>query len=370
MESTTVPRGYRHRSRLVVFVLAVTVLAGIAGFVVGSNMQSAADAAAGREPPEPSVITVAVERRTLEATIILRGVAEFPDAIPIELAGAVGGDAERQVVTVAADRGRDVGDGSVIAEVSGRPVIVVDGAEPAFRTLRFQSTGNDVAQLEEALVRFGFDPGDVDGVFTRSTAQAVADWYGSLGFVADGRTSSSTRDVVVPAGEVVFLSQLPARISDVFAEAGAVITGPFAAVTTGKLRIVAPLTATNRSLVRVGMAASLELGGEQFDGEVSALTENVDGSFEVVVETSSDLPIQLTSLSARIELPVAASNDEVLAVPIAAVSTDAAGSEQVTVLHSDGTTEDVLVATGLVAEGYVEVTGNLREGQLVIVGRQ
>lgn len=355
-------------------MLTVTVLAGASGFVVGSRMQSAADAAAERQPPEPSAITVAVERRALNAKITLRGVAEFPESAPVDLAGLVGGDAERQVVTVAAVQDQTVTDGLVVAQVSGRPIIVVEGTEPSYRTLRDNSVGTDVAQLEQALERYGFDPGDVDDVFTRSTAQAVAEWYESLGFSADGLTAASTRYVSIPAGEVIFLPQLPMRVSKVLAPAGTTIAGPIFEATTGELQILGTLPAADGSLISEGMPVMFELGDQEFDGEISNVFGQSDGTLEVVVHATTTIPVDLRSLSARIEIPVAASTEDVLAIPIAAVSTDASGTERVTVLADDGTTRDVQVATGLVAEGFVEITGvapdELDEGDLVVVGRR
>jgi peptidoglycan hydrolase-like protein with peptidoglycan-binding domain len=44
--------------------------------------------------------------------------------------------------------------------------------------------GDDVRQLEEALIRMGFDPGPADGVYDAATESAVRGWYERSGFSA------------------------------------------------------------------------------------------------------------------------------------------------------------------------------------------
>jgi peptidoglycan hydrolase-like protein with peptidoglycan-binding domain len=51
-----------------------------------------------------------------------------------------------------------------------------------FRDLGPGIKGEDVRQLEEALVRMGFDPGPPDGVYDGLTEAAVAAWYERAGF--------------------------------------------------------------------------------------------------------------------------------------------------------------------------------------------
>ena len=102
---------------------------------------------------------------------------------------------------------------------SGRPVFLLTGAQPSFRDLGPGIDGEDVLQLEGALVRLGHDPGPVDGVYDASTGAAVANWYKSAGFTpftasaeqlaavraleTDGNSSQidviSARDTVVTA---------------------------------------------------------------------------------------------------------------------------------------------------------------------------
>jgi hypothetical protein len=70
---------------------------------------------------------------------------------------------------------------SIALEVAGRPVIVLPGALPAYRTLRAGQTGPDVTQLKEALRATGFDPGGSDA-YDAATAAAVVALYQKAGY--------------------------------------------------------------------------------------------------------------------------------------------------------------------------------------------
>ena len=105
-------------------------------------------------------------------------------------------------ITETAEPGTAVGQGDVLYRVNGEPVIVLYGDVPAYRTLRDAPTnleGDDVEQLETALVALGYDPDGtvtVDQEFTYNTGQMVEAWQEDVGAQADG---------VVDLGEVVFI---------------------------------------------------------------------------------------------------------------------------------------------------------------------
>lgn len=95
--------------------------------------------------------------------------------------------------------------------VDGEPVILMDGAVPAWRTLAAGvSDGVDVRQLERGLAALGYDPGTVDAAFTASTAVAVREWQDDLGLAETGS---------VELGRVVFLPG-PRRVAQVDATLG------------------------------------------------------------------------------------------------------------------------------------------------------
>lgn len=186
-------RGPEHlaRRRVARLGTAVTVVVAVAaaGWFAGSRVRSPADAAASRRPPTPSPITVPVERRSISDELVRRGSVRFDQVTPLSLAGPVGGESGPQVVTRVPALGDEVTEGSVILEVNGRPVFVLQGDQPVYRTLGPGATGKDVEQLEAALQRLGFDPGAIDGTYDQSTAAAVQRLYEAKGHRAQGPTA-------------------------------------------------------------------------------------------------------------------------------------------------------------------------------------
>ena len=77
--------------------------------------------------------------------------------------------------------GDEVTEGTRVIEVSGRPVFILEGAVPVYRTLRPGMDGADVAELQAALVRLGYAP-DVDGSFGEATKVAVTAFYKAAGY--------------------------------------------------------------------------------------------------------------------------------------------------------------------------------------------
>lgn len=184
------PGGPRGRGRQVGTIVGVVALVGAGGWFAGTQMQSPADAAASRRPPEAGPVTVAVEHRKLTATVIAQGGVEFGAPHGVSLSGSVGsaggsGDAEAaQRVTKLPQAGATLREGSVLMQVNGRPVFVLRGSVPMYRALGPSSSGDDVRQLQSALRRIGHDPGAVSGNYRQGTASAVGRWYQGKGFRA------------------------------------------------------------------------------------------------------------------------------------------------------------------------------------------
>ncbi len=169
-----------HR-RVAGIVLAAVVLAAAAGWVAGSQISSPAEVASRTAPPPASAILVPAEERVLSTDIVTRGTARFGSPQQLSLARS----ALKTDVGVAARlplAGTELREGDVVFTTSGRPVFLLTGQQPAFRDLGPGIKGDDVRQLEEALVRMGFDPGPADGVYDDLTEAAVAAWYERAGF--------------------------------------------------------------------------------------------------------------------------------------------------------------------------------------------
>ena len=164
--------------------LVVGVSTG-AGWLAASRVKSPAKLAAEAAPPEASLITYPVEKRVLSSDLIIRGTIRYSDPIAVVLAPS----ALRPppvLISQAPVKGATLQEGDVAMVVSGRPVFALKGQTPGYRDLGPGSVGADVRQLEDFLIRTGFDPGTVDDQYDGATAVAVLDWYSKAGYQALG----------------------------------------------------------------------------------------------------------------------------------------------------------------------------------------
>ncbi len=182
-----------NRRVILAIVAAVAVFSAGIGWVAGQRIKSPAEIAAQTDAPEPSLITVPVEQRALSSNVVIRGQAEFDDATDIGVSGSTSGASIITRLTKEANQKLEEGD--VVIEVAGRPLIVLEGQLPIFRSLTPGLEGPDVLQLEEALARQGFDPGTVDKVYDANTEAAVADLYRKAGYSPDEPTTEELAQV-------------------------------------------------------------------------------------------------------------------------------------------------------------------------------
>ena len=169
------------------------------------HIRSPAEVAARTAPPPLSLITAPVERRTLASDVVTRGTVRFgtPQTVTLPTSALKPGS---RVVTVPPVKGATLAEGDVAMVVSGRPVLVLEGAQPAYRDSVPGTVGDDVRQLEEALARLGFDPGRSTACSTsaRSTPWPLGRRLEGLGVPrADRRTTPGAahrRDRPVHAG--------------------------------------------------------------------------------------------------------------------------------------------------------------------------
>jgi hypothetical protein len=169
------------RIRVLSWVLGSVGVALVGGWLAGSTIESPADAAARTAPPKPSPILVPIDQRVLSSTVVTRGTARFGLPQPISIAPSLL-KANPGLITTLPILNAQIAEGGAMLTASGRPVLVLEGATPTFRDLVPSTSGEDVRQLEQALVRLGFDPGPVDGSYDRKTSMAVAKWYQAGGW--------------------------------------------------------------------------------------------------------------------------------------------------------------------------------------------
>ena len=123
----------------------------------------------------------------LTSDVVVRGTVRFGAPQLVSLATSALKKASG-TVTAAPVKAATLSEGGVAMAVSGRPVFVLRGAQPAYRDLGPGAVGTDVRQLEEALGRLGFEPGPIDGTYDTRTESAVTAWYRAAGWTALGPT--------------------------------------------------------------------------------------------------------------------------------------------------------------------------------------
>ncbi len=208
---------------------------------------------------------------------------------------------------------------------------------------------------------------------------------------------------VVPAGEVVFLPSLPTTITTLSAQLGAPPpTDQIAQVSSTDTEIIGRVSANDAELITVGSPVTIELRDfgiettgviadvrtstaspdQQGDGDGSGgrqPTSDDAGRLEVLVTADDTSQLrEFIGSQVRINVTVSATDDEVLAVPVAAVSVGPDGTSRVEVERErasgsrQGRTELVEVTVGLAAQGYAEVRpvagASLEVGDRVVVG--
>lgn len=169
----------------------IVVLVVFAVWIIVANSSSSDDALSSG-----TINTAAVQRMDVVATEELSGSLGYgsvetiaflssPDGVDV-FKGLAGG-----FVTDIVDEGTVITSGDVLYEVNVEPVVVVEGDIPVYRPFNSRmSDGEDVEQLEVALVALGYDPGsdiDIDQDFTSATQDAIERLQEAIGATETGR---------------------------------------------------------------------------------------------------------------------------------------------------------------------------------------
>lgn len=341
----------------------VLVAGGLAWVTTGGD----GDGAEAAPPAEPAGPTAEVTRRDLEERAEVDGTLGYGDTSDIALAGGT--------ITGLPAVGTVIGRGQSVAEVDGLPVPLLVGDRPLWRALGpGAEDGPDVAQLEANLVALGIVTADeltVDENWTSATTDAVEEWQESLGRPETG---------AVNPGEAVFLPA-EVRVVDHPTPVGGQAGGPVVTVSGTSRVVTVALEADRQSLVTAGQAVEIELpDGTSIPGKVATV-----GTVATADESAEDLPGEDTDPTIDVtvtlddpaqgaaydEAPVTVSlvtsaATDVLAVPVDALLALAEGGYAVEKV-SGGRSELVAVELGAFADGWVEVTGDVAEGDAVEV---
>ncbi|MDR0625868.1 MAG: hypothetical protein LBG11_01195 [Bifidobacteriaceae bacterium] len=182
-------------------IVALVCLA--AGFGIGQLVRSPQAIAEETAVPPDGLVTAKVEARAITSAVVARADVAFAD--PVEINPLAPEDAGAPVVTgQVPEVGTEVTAGSVILEVSGRPVFVLPGSFRSYRSLGPGSSGPDVLQLRAALAGLGLNAGDGESkTYDAVLADAVKALYDNAGYPAPGSEDPESGRVVRDARDAV-----------------------------------------------------------------------------------------------------------------------------------------------------------------------
>jgi len=385
--------------------LAIGVIAMSAvGLATAVFIESPRDVAARSAAPSATPITAIARWHVLRHAITVQGIVRAKRPIAVKANAPFSTVTLTKMPEKAGDR---VLPGHAIAEVDGRPVILLRGRLPAYRNLHEGDHGPDVAQLQQALVSLGYADFDPSGIFGKSTALALLLFYRHLGYDApifhrkvppmvppataapafgasgSGRGASAfvIPSAYLPRSEVVFIPSTSALVTSVLGRVGDLVGGSAVlTLATGAPYVTGDLTAHQASQARRGMPASIVAAnpGLTARGTVTRIGSlpPVGGpplrGYPILVRPTRPLPQRMIGARVRLTLAVPVTAEPVLTVPIAAFVPAGHGrAGHVTVLKG-GRRVRVRVLTGPTADGLVAVQperpGALNSGDHVLIG--
>lgn len=296
------------------------------------------------------------------------GYAALPDGSPYAVVNRAEGTISSLPVI-----GQVIKQGQALYEVSYSPVILLNGAAPASRSLSLTARGPDVQELNADLVAMGYATRSAvnpsPDYFGPATASALARLQGALGLDRTG---------TLPLGQAVFLPA-PLRITQVNVALG--VNADAAATVlhgTSTVRLVqVNIDATQQSSLKAGDPVLITLPNYQDTTGVVASVGTVASSSS---SSSPTIPVYITlrhpqdagSLDqAPVRVQISTSGvSNALIVPVTALVPRSGGGYAVETVDAHGIHHLVPVTLGLFddADGLVQVMSRqLSPGQAIVV---
>jgi Putative peptidoglycan binding domain len=365
------PPPRRRRKKALAAAMVAVVLAG-AGVGVGLARPFGRPHPGGGVADNGAATSLAaVTRQSLSSRTSVNGTLEYAGSYTVI-------NQARGTYTWLPGAGRVVRQGQVLYRVDGKPVVLLYGRVPAYRSLAEGATasdvtGRDVEQLNRDLVDLGYasrsqlDPSSDE--FSWATKAALERLQKHLGVAQTGKLA---------LGDVVFLPHT-ARITKVQPTLGtsAASGSPALQATSTARQVSIDLDAAEQSEVKVGDKVTIALpGGTTTPGRVSSVgkvaTTSGSSTPTVPVEVAPLYPAATGSLDqapVHVSITTATVRDA-LVVPVAALLALASGGYAVEEVTPRGAHRLVPVQLGMFddAAGLVQVTGSgLAAGQRVVV---
>ncbi|WP_030148632.1 peptidoglycan-binding protein [Mycetocola saprophilus] len=361
MGVTTHPASRRKRLGLIISLAAVVAIGAGADFFVFRGGSAAADPPPPAAPPP----TAEVVRQTLQETITAQGKLGHGEAR--DLATALAG-----IITGLPAGGATIGLGQTLFSVDNKPVTLMRGSIPAWREFTSgMDKGPDIKQLEQSLADLGFFGGTPDEKFTAATTTAIKKWQ---------KSQSQEQTGTIALGTIVFEPE-DVRVNSVETVLGSRAGGekPILTITGLGRKITTDLKLAQQSIAIVDGKVTVNLpDGTKTTGTIASVGTPMSRDGEGGGKASTVIPVEiilddpaagagLQEAAVSIDFPTK-SAENVLVVPVGALTPDGKDGYSVEILNADGTTKKVSVTPGLFAGGSVEITGDgVAEGDQVVI---
>jgi hypothetical protein len=365
------PSSARHR-----FSRRAVALSAAGALVLAAIMVAVLDPFAGTAPSTrvqhnsyPTGL-VSVRRGALSSQVTGVGTLGYsaePDGSPYPIVNHASGH-----LTAAPTVGQVIAQGQVLYRVEDNPVVLLDGATPAYRTLSQGEQGPDVRELNADLLALGLaTPTQLhpsSDNFSAATASALTRLQARLGAAQTGR---------LPLGEAVFLPG-PIRITNVTATLGmtAPVDAAIAHATSIHRQVEVNIDATEQSILAAGDRVLITLPNYQDTAGVVTqvgTVANGSGSSSPTIPVTIKLSDPgaagtLDQAPVRVQITTAGVSSALI-VPVTALLAQSGGGYAVETVDAHGRHHDVPVKLGLFddADGLVQVSGALHPGQEVVV---
>jgi Putative peptidoglycan binding domain len=371
-------------------VSAATVLAAIV--VIGSVAVAFGTKQATAAARQPTVSTATVQKRTFSAMVSQAGILTDrarSDGSPYSVINHA-----RGTYTKLPTAGQLISQGHVLYRVNDRPVVLLHGSTPAYRTLSAGASGPDVAELNADLVALGYASSTQLRVrsasFGSATTTAVEKLQSTLGTPRTGVLSlgqavfepSALRVTSVPAqpgagaqpGETVMQGTSTTRQiqmaldasqqTDVAVGDKVTITLPNNHTIPGVVSSVGAVASCQSSTGsgRSGSSTATPATDACSSGGTPTIIVDVTPSHPAATGTWDQAPVQVGITTASVR--------GALVVPVTALLAQSSGGYSVEVVGAAAGNHLVPVSLGLFddADGLVQVTGpGLATGQEVVI---
>ena len=363
----TEPGGLHGRARWIALAIVVVVAAGVSAWQAGAFSPASPSGSGQQGAP---AATAAVTRQEIVATMPVNATLGYAGSYSMTGHGS-------GTLTWLPGVGQVIGQGQVLYRTdNGSPVALLYGSVPDWRAMSVGTTGQDVSQLNHALVSLGYaSRADIVAsgwdYYSWATASAVQKLEEHLG------VSSPSENLSL--GQVEFEPEA-LRVATLTGSLGGSASGSVLTATSNRHSVTISLDVSDQGQVKVGDKVTVTLPDQSTTPGVVTSIGTVATTQALQGIPTTTIPVQVTLTNPRaagtlVQAPVTVnvttetSPGPVLTVPVTALQAQSSGGYVVEVVGPGNVRQYVPVTSGIFddANGLVQVSGALTPGQRVVV---